>query len=44
MSADSGFVALAEAIKDRDRAQVEAVLAEHPYFIRAADALGNGRR
>ena len=34
--------ALAEAIKGRDRARVEAVLAEHPEFIRAADALGNG--
>ena len=39
---DSGFVALAEAIKGRDRKRVEAVLAEHPDFIRAADALGNG--
>ena len=39
---DSGFVALAEATKDRDRARVEAVLAEYPDFIRAADALGNG--
>ena len=39
---DPGFVALAEAIKDRDRARVEALLAEHPNFIRAADALGNG--
>ncbi len=37
-----GFVALAEAIKGRDRARVEAVLGEHPGFIRAADALGNG--
>ena len=39
---DPGFVALAEAIKGRDRARVEAVLAAHPDFIRAADALGNG--
>ena len=39
---DSGFVALAEAIKGRDRAQVEVVLAEYPDFIRAADELGNG--
>ena len=39
---DPGFVALAEAIKGRDRARGEAVLAEHPDFIRAADALGNG--
>ena len=39
---DPGFVALAEAIKGRDRARVEAVLSEHPDFIRAADALGNG--
>ncbi len=39
---DPGFVALAEAIKGRDRARVAAVLAEHPDFIRAADALGNG--
>ncbi len=39
---DPGFVALAEAIKGCDRARVEAVLAEHPDFIRAADALGNG--
>ncbi len=39
---DPGFVALAEAVKGRDQAQVEAVLAEHPDFIRAADALGNG--
>ena len=37
---DPGFVALAEAIKGRDRARVEAVLSEHPDFIRAADALG----
>ena len=37
---DPGFVALAEAIKGRDRAQVEAVLAAHPDFIRAADASG----
>ena len=34
--------ALAEAIKGRDRARVEAVLAENPGFIHAADALGNG--
>ena len=39
---DPGFVALAEAIKGRERARVEAVLSEHPDFIRAADALGNG--
>ena len=39
---DPGFVALAEAIKGRDRARVEAVLAAYPDFIRAADALGNG--
>ena len=34
--------ALAEAIKGRDRARVEAVLTGHPGFIHAADALGNG--
>jgi len=39
---DSGLVELAEAIKGRDRALVEAVLGVHPEFIRAADALGNG--
>ena len=39
---DPGFTAMAEAIKGRDRARVEAVLAGHPGFIRAADALGNG--
>ena len=39
---DPGFVALAEAIKGRDRGGVEAVLAGHPGFIRAADVLGNG--
>ena len=39
---DPNFVELAEAIKSRDRAQVEAMLAAHPEFIRAADALGNG--
>ena len=39
---DPGFAALAEAIKDRCRDRVEALLAGHPGFIRAADALGNG--
>ena len=39
---DPGFTAMAEAIKGRDRGGVEAVLAGHPGFIRAADALGNG--
>ena len=39
---DPGFSALAEAIKDRDRDRVEAVLADHPGFIRAADDLGDG--
>ena len=39
---DPGFTAMAEAIKGRDRARVESVLGEHPGFIRAADALGNG--
>lgn len=39
---DPGFAELAEAIKGRDRMQVEAVLGEHPEFVRAADVLGNG--
>ena len=39
---DPGFAALAGAIKGRDRDRVEAVPGEHPGFIRAADALGNG--
>ena len=39
---DTGFAALAGAIKDRDGDRVEAVLADHPGFIRAADVLGNG--
>ena len=39
---DTGFAALAEAIKDRDGDRVEALLAEQPGFIRAADAFGNG--
>ena len=39
---DPGFAALAEAIKDRDGDRVDELLAGHPGFIRAADALGNG--
>jgi ankyrin repeat protein len=38
---DPGFDALVAAVKDRDRARVEAVLAAYPDLIRASDALGN---
>ncbi len=35
------FEQLKEAIKSRDRAQVEAILKEHPELVRASDVLGN---
>lgn len=35
------FEQLKEAIKSRDRAQVEAILKGHPELVRASDALGN---
>ena len=39
---DPGFAELAEAIKERDPARVEEVLAGRPELIQASDALGNG--
>ena len=39
---DPAFAGLAEAIKERDRSRVEAVLDGRPELIQASDALGNG--